>query len=85
LRKLKFRLKKGKGAVSGFTDSAGIPHLPGDIVDLPASYKGEKWLEQIKEEEKPVAAPSRIEPAAEASVAEPGVPFEEKKPSKKRR
>jgi len=45
-------LKKGKGAVSGFRDAAGVMRLPGDIVDLPASYKGEKWLEPVESEKK---------------------------------
>ena len=51
---MKFRLRKGKGSVSGFTDAAGVTHVPGDIVDLPMSYKGQKWLEVV---EKKVAAP----------------------------
>ena len=44
---MKFRLRKGKGSVSGFTDALGVTHVPGDIVDLPASYKGQKWLEVV--------------------------------------
>ena len=44
---MKFRLRKGKGSVSGFTDAEGVTHVPGDIVDLPASCKGEKWLEVV--------------------------------------
>ena len=44
---MKFRLRKGKGSVSGFTDAEGVTHVPGDIVDLPASCKGEKWLEIV--------------------------------------
>jgi hypothetical protein len=73
-------LKKGKGSVQGFTDAAGITHLPGDIVDLPASYKGEKWLELVEKETKPVAAPLKLEPAPEIK---PEVPLEEKKSKKK--
>ena len=44
---MKFRLRKGKGSVSGFTDAEGVTHVPGDIVDLPMRYKGEKWLEVV--------------------------------------
>jgi hypothetical protein len=57
VKRLKFRMKKGKGSVSGYTDERGVTHRPGDIVDLPASMKGEKWLEPI-EPEKPVKAPA---------------------------
>jgi len=80
VEKLKFKLKKGKGSVQGFTDAAGITHLPGDIVDLPASYKGERWLEPVEKEPKPVAAPSKVEPAPETK---PEVPLESPKKSKK--
>ena len=45
---LKFRLRKGKGSVSEFVDSAGNRSKPGDIVDLPPQYKGERWLEVVK-------------------------------------
>ena len=34
--------------VDGFTDAKGVQHKPGDIVDLPPSYDGEKWLERVK-------------------------------------
>ena len=44
---LKFRLRKGKGSVSEFVDSAGNRSKPGDIVDLPPQYKGERWLEVV--------------------------------------
>jgi hypothetical protein len=73
---LKFRLKKGKGAVSGFTDAQGIIHLPGDIVDLPETYKGEAWLEPIEKEPKPILPPAKVE-AAEPAASE--VPLESKK------
>jgi hypothetical protein len=56
-RRLKFRMKKGKGSVSGYTDERGVTHRPGDVVDLPVSMKGEKWLEPV-EPEKPVKAPA---------------------------
>ena len=45
---LKFRLRKGKGSVSEFVDAAGNRSKPGDIVDLPPQYKGERWLEVVK-------------------------------------
>ena len=80
MKRLKFKLKKGKGSVQGFTDAAGITHLPGDIVDLPASYKGERWLEPVEKEPKPVAVPSKVEPAPEIK---PEVPLESPKKSKK--
>ena len=51
---MKFRLTKGKGSVSGFVDAEGVTHVPGDVVDLPASYKGQKWLEVV---DRKVAAP----------------------------
>lgn len=66
--------------MQGFTDAAGHTYLPGDIVDLPASYKGEKWLECLEAEKKVVAAPSKVEPAPEAK---PEVPLESPKKSKK--
>jgi hypothetical protein len=72
---LKFRLKKGKGAVSGFTDAQGIIHLPGDIVDLPETYKGEAWLEPIEKEPKPVLPPAKVEAPESAAPA----PLEPKK------
>jgi hypothetical protein len=80
LKRLKFKLKKGKGSVQGFTDVAGVTHLPGDIVDLPASYKGEKWLECLEPEKKVVAAPSKVEPEP---ITKPEVPLEVPKKSKK--
>jgi hypothetical protein len=80
LKRLKFKLKKGKGGVNRFTDDKGIKHYPGDVVDLPASYKGKPWLEPLKEEPKPVATPSKVEAAPET---EPEVPLESQKKSKK--
>ena len=50
-------MKKGKGSVSGYTDERGVTHRPGDVVDLPVSMKGERWLESV-ESEKPVKAPA---------------------------
>ena len=77
---MKFRLRKGKGSVSGFTDAEGVTHVPGDVVDLQASYKGQKWLEVVNN---PVAkpmvlvAPKVEEPKEESNVTE-SVPLPEK-------
>jgi hypothetical protein len=59
---LKFRLKKGKGSVSGYTDVTGVTHSPGDIVNLPASYDGEAWLERVDPEPVVAAVPGKFEP-----------------------
>jgi hypothetical protein len=75
---MKFKLKKGKGSVDNFTDAQGVKHLPGDVVELPASYNGERWLEPIEEEPKPVAPPSKVEPPSE-----PETPLETTKKGKK--
>jgi len=89
---MKFMLRKGKGSVSGFTDAAGVTHVPGEIVDLPASYKGQKWLEVVnKTVAKPMVlvSPKMEEPKEESTVPEI-VPLPEKtekkpkKPSKKK-
>lgn len=81
----KFKLKTGKGSVKSFTDSKGLVHLPGDIIDLPASYKGEKWLQQVIADEPVVAAPTKVEQAS--SVGDPTIPEGEEapKPEKKRK
>jgi hypothetical protein len=78
--RLKFRLKKGKGSVSGFTDAAGVTHVPGDVVDLPASYDGEAWLERVEAEKKVAAVPGKVEPVE--PVEPVAVPLET--PSQKR-
>ena len=62
-KKLKFRLRKGRGSVSEFRDAQGNRFKPGDIVDLPATYKAEKWLEVVK----PLKIP---EPMVEVPQAE---------------
>ena len=46
--KLKFKIRKGKGSVSEFVDAAGNRFKPGDMIELPKSYSGEKWLEVVK-------------------------------------
>jgi hypothetical protein len=80
LRNLKFKLKKGKGSVDGFRDAKGEMHLPGDVVDLPAAYEGEKWLEKLEEKRQVVVPPAKVEPPREVV---PVVPLPEKKPQKK--
>jgi hypothetical protein len=71
--------------VSGFTDAEGVTHVPGDVVDLPASYKGQKWLEVV---DRKVAAPM-VPVAPEVEVSEeqvdqvPLLENPQKKPSKK--
>jgi hypothetical protein len=80
LRHLKFRLKKGKGGVDGFRDAKGEMHLPGDLIDLPAAYEGEKWLEKLEEKRQVVAPPAKVEPAPQIA---PVVPLPEKKQHKK--
>ena len=83
---MKFMLRKGKGSVSGFVDAEGVTHVPGDIVDLPASYKGQKWLEVV---DRKVAAPMvPVAPNVEAPVEQvdqvPLLEKPQKKPSKKK-
>jgi len=62
--------------VSGFTDAEGVTHVPGDIVDLPASYIGEKWLEPLEKEKTLKAPAAKVEKPAEA------VPLSSRKPKK---
>ena len=73
---MKFRLRKGRGSVSEFRDAQGNRFKPGDIVDLPPTYKAEKWLEVVK--------PSKIpEPMVEVPKDElkpEGAPEKEAKP-----
>jgi hypothetical protein len=71
---LKFRILP---KVSGFRKGL-VRYLPGDIVDLPASYLGEKWLEPI---EKPVER----KPEVMAEVVEPEIPFETPVPPSNKR
>jgi hypothetical protein len=80
LRNLKFKLKKGKGSVDGFRDAKGEMHLPGDVIDLPAVYEGEKWLEKIEEKRQVVAPPAKVESAPQAVSV---VPLSEEKKRKK--
>ena len=49
--------------VSGFTDAAGVQHLPGEIVDLPESYRGENWLRIVEEPKRDPTPFAEIEEA----------------------
>ena len=41
--------------MSGFTDAEGVTHVPGEVVDLPPSYRGQHYLEVVeKKVEKPM-------------------------------
>jgi hypothetical protein len=51
----------------------GVIYKPGDIVDLPVSYLGEKWLKPIEEPKKAIAPPAKVEPVAPAPVEEKSV------------
>ena len=75
-------MKTGKGAVDGLRVKGAL-YRPGDVVELPASYKGSAWLEPLEAEPKAVAAPSSVEaPGVEEPV---GVPFEPEKPRRVRK
>lgn len=54
--------------------------MPGDVIDLPAAYEGEKWLEVAEPKHKAVAAPSKVEVAPEVT---PVVSLSDKKLRKK--
>jgi len=76
---MKFKLKKGKGSVKSFTDDKGVDHVPGDVVDLPASYDGVSWLERVEKSEKVVVSPAKIDVAAAVPLESP---LKEKKKTK---
>jgi hypothetical protein len=59
--------------VNRFTDSEGIRHKPGDIVDLPVSYLGVNWLEPLEKPNKVEVPPAKVEPVAPAPVEEKSV------------
>ena len=65
--------------VSGFVDARGVEHLPGEIVDLPATYLGESWLEPAEEPKKVEVPPPKIE-KVEEKPSEAPKPAEEEKP-----
>ena len=61
--------------VDGFRDAAGVHHLPGEVVDLPASYEGESWLERVDPEVVVAAVPGKVEPVEPVAPVE-AVPLE---------
>ena len=87
---MQFKLKNGKGSVNRFVAADGKTYKPGDIVDLPPCFRGEKWLEVVnKTVAKPMVPVSSK--AEEPERQEPdAVPLpektekESKKPSKKK-
>lgn len=89
---MKFKILP-KPKVKGFSFSKGhVRYFPGDVVDLPASYLGEPWLEPL---EKPVAAvpEAKMEPIQPVPLTsdvdvpklEPVIPFETPSPVSKKR
>ena len=79
---MQFKLKKGKGSVNRFVATDGATYKPGDIVDLPFSFKGERWLEVVN---KTVAKPMvPVSIKAEESDVVPLPEKTTKKPSKKK-
>ena len=85
VKKLKFRLKSGKGSVQEFADPTGLVFKPGDVVDLPESYEGEAWLERVDPAPVVAAVPGSFEPVpVEASAGPLEVPLEASKTWKKR-
>jgi len=74
---LKFKLTKGKGSVNRFVDANNTIYHPGDIVDLPSTFKGEKWLEPINK-----TTPKPMIPVDEKAVE---VPLPEKKITKQKK
>jgi hypothetical protein len=89
---MQFKLKKGKGSVNRFVAANGATYKPGDIVNLPPSFRGEKWLEVVnKKIANPMVpvSPKVEEPKQETTVSD-AVPLSEKiekkskKPAKKK-
>ena len=74
---LKFKLTKGKGSVNRFVDANNKIYHPGDIVDLPQTFKGEKWLEPINK-----TTPKPMVPVDEKAVE---VPLPEKTTKKQKK
>ena len=73
---LKFKLTKGKGSVNRFVDANNKIYHPGDIVDLPNRFKGEKWLEPLN---KTVAKPMVLIDAKAVEVPLPEKTTKQKK------
>ena len=67
--------------VRSFTDAKGVVHLPGEVLDLPETYKGETWLEPVEKPKKVEAPPAKTEPAAEEKLSPLEKPKEKKSKS----
>ena len=65
---MQFKLKKGKGSVNRFVAADGTTYKPGDIVNLPPSFRGERWLEVVN---KIVAKP--MVPVKKTELAKPNM------------
>jgi hypothetical protein len=78
VRKTKFKILP---KVIGFTDAEGVQHLPGEIVELPESYRGETWLKPVEEKAEVQSPPSRAEAAI--TLENPVEIHLEKKPRRK--
>jgi hypothetical protein len=76
--RVKFRILP---KVHGFTDTKGVTHLPGEIIDLPATYEGESWLERVDKPAKVEVSPAKVEPIVEVKSE---VPLEQPKKSRKK-
>jgi len=74
-KELKFKILP---KVHSFTDGAGVTHYPGEIVDLPPSYKGETWLNEVEKKSEEKVPEMKIEPATEP-VPEASEPKKSKK------
>ena len=75
VRKTKFKILP---KVSGFTDAESVQHLPGELVELPESYKGETWL-------KPIGETVTISPSKAKVASAPENPVENQLEEKKLR
>jgi hypothetical protein len=76
---LKFKLKKGKGSVSRFTAADGSIFKPGDVVELPGSYRGERWLQVVEPLKKPAKPMRKVKKADVVPLEKP----KQTKPKKK--
>lgn len=67
---MKFKLKEGKDSVRVFT-LKDKDYFPGDIVELPQTYEGEKWLIRVDPVPVVTPPPQKITPAS--TVTEPAI------------
>jgi hypothetical protein len=66
---MKFKLTSGNGSVREFTIN-DVNYHPGDIVDLPQTYEGEKWLVRIDPVPVVTPPPQKIIPVSEPAIVE---------------